>query len=107
MYQVVTIYDHPEDVEEFDKYFYDVHLPLAEKMPGVLRKTICRPAGSLKGGPPPYYLVAVLEFADEEALQTALTSNEGILAAADLEHFAGAGRFVMFGPASLEKPHGL
>ncbi len=98
MHQIITFYNHPQDRVAFDKYFEDVHLPMAKDMPGQLRKTICRPAADLQGNPPPYYLIVVIDFADEEAVDTALASEAGKLAAADLDNFAQAGRTTLIGP---------
>ena len=37
MARMVVIYRTPENVEAFDRHYFDIHVPLAKKLPG-LRK---------------------------------------------------------------------
>jgi uncharacterized protein (TIGR02118 family) len=66
-----------------------------EKIPGLLSFT-ARHCDSLDGSQPPYYLLAELSFASQEALAAGLASPEGHAAAADVPNFAdgGAAMFV-------------
>jgi uncharacterized protein (TIGR02118 family) len=91
MAKLVVLYKTPADPAAFDRYYFDTHVPLAKKIPGMLRYEIN--AGPVAGpaGASPYHLVAILEFASMDTLQQALGSPEGQAAAGDLPNFATGG----------------
>lgn len=97
MFQVIVLYNHPEDPVKFDEYYDEVHAPLAATIPGLQRYTVTRPGPGPDGAKPPYHLVAVLEYESEAAY--AAGSPEGQAARADLANFAMAGATVMAGSA--------
>jgi uncharacterized protein (TIGR02118 family) len=101
MYQLTVLYNQPEDAATFDKYYDDVHTPIAIKIPGLQRLTVTRPGPDPDGNLPAYHLVAALEFADEAAFGAALSSEEGHAAQADLANFAAAGATLLAGPAAV------
>lgn len=88
--RVSVCYGKPTDTAAFDDHYRNVHIPLANQVPGLLTYTYGK-VGSLNGAEPPYYAVAGLYFADREALQTGLTSPEMGAAAADVRNFASGG----------------
>lgn len=91
MFVLVVGYGHPEDPEDFDLHYRDVHAPLAQRIPG-LRLYTYRHCQSLDGTTsPPYYLLAELSFDDEQALRDALASAEAAAAVADVPSFASGG----------------
>jgi uncharacterized protein (TIGR02118 family) len=97
VFQVIVLYNHPEDPAKFDEYYDGVHAPLAATIPGLQRYTVTRPGPGPDGTRPPYYLVAVLEYESEAAYRA--DTAEGRAARADLANFAMAGATVMAGPA--------
>jgi uncharacterized protein (TIGR02118 family) len=97
LYQLTALYNHPADAEAFDKHYEEVHAPLAQKVPGLKRFTISRPAPDAEGNKPAFHLVAVLEFEDEAAFGAGMSGPEGAAAVADLENFAGAGVTMLTG----------
>jgi uncharacterized protein (TIGR02118 family) len=97
LYQLTALYNHPEDAEAFDKHYTTVHAPLGKKLPGVQRFTFSHPGPDQEGNPPAYYMIAVLEFADEAAFGSAISGPEGEAALADLPNFAGAGVTILTG----------
>ena len=52
MYQLTVLYNQPEDAATFDKYYDDVHTPIASKIPGLQRLTVNRPVSDPDGNPP-------------------------------------------------------
>ena len=88
MVKLVALYQHPDDLEAFDRHYREVHLPLARRMPGLRRVEVARVTGS-PGGSSPYYLMAEMYFDDDASLQAALQSAEGRAAGKDLMGFAG------------------
>lgn len=100
MYQLTALYAHPADAAAFDRYYTEVHAPIARRIPGLERFTISHPAPGPDGAEPAYHLVAVLEFADEAAFGAGMAAPEGQAAVADLPHFAGAGVTLLTGPST-------
>ncbi len=78
-----------DDPAAFDKHYFEVHSPLAKKMPGLVRCEIERVKGTPVPGTDTPYLAAHLYFKDMPALQAAMKSDEGKAAAKDLMGFAG------------------
>ncbi|GAA0925743.1 EthD family reductase [Pseudonocardia zijingensis] len=99
MFQVTVLYNHPEDPARFDEHYDGVHAPLAATIPGLQRYTVTRPGAGPDGSPPPYHLVAVMEYESEEAYQVGTGGPEGQATRADLANFASAGVTVVAGPA--------
>jgi uncharacterized protein (TIGR02118 family) len=97
VFQLIALYNQPEDVEAFDKHYDEVHAPLAAKFPGVQRIAINRPGPDQDGNKPAYHLIAVLDWADEAAFQAAAGSPEMEAAVADLPNFASAGVTILTG----------
>lgn len=97
MHVLTVCYGHPADPDAFDAYYAATHQPLAAKIPGLLSFT-ARQCASLDGSAPPYYLLAELGFASQEALAAGLASAEGQAAGADVANFAdgGATMFVAY-----------
>jgi uncharacterized protein (TIGR02118 family) len=101
VYQLTVLYNQPEDAATFDKYYDDVHTPIASKIPDLQRLTVSRPGPDPDGNPPTFHLVAVLEFTDEATFGAALSSAEGQAAAADLANFATTGVTMLAGPSAV------
>jgi len=71
----------------FDKYYNEIHIPLAKQLPGLVRYTISRNLAANA----PYYLIAELDWADMASAQAALRSPVGAACAADVAKFATTG----------------
>jgi uncharacterized protein (TIGR02118 family) len=96
MYRLTVLYGHPDDPAEFDRYYREVHLPLARKMKGLKGWTIGKCESAEEGEPPPYYMIVGL-YADTRAdLEAMLASPEGQAAVADVPKFATGGAEFMF-----------
>lgn len=96
MYRLTVLYGHPEDPAAFDRYYREVHLPLAAKMKGLKGWTIgkCEPAEP--GGKPDYYMIVGLYTESRAALEAMLSSAEGQAAVADVPNFATGGCTFLF-----------
>ncbi|HEY7261110.1 MAG TPA: EthD family reductase [Trebonia sp.] len=86
MVRLTVLYNRPEDTAAFDKHYNEIHIPLAKKLPGLVRYTVSRNLRSEE-----YYLVAELDWEDMAALRTAMGSPAGAEATADVAKFATAG----------------
>jgi uncharacterized protein (TIGR02118 family) len=92
--KLTVVYGTPDDAAEFERHYFDVHMPLAQKLPGLQRTEIAKVTGGPGGSPSPYHLVAELHFADTDALNAALGSDEGRATGADFAAIAPKGSFM-------------
>jgi uncharacterized protein (TIGR02118 family) len=91
MARLVVMYKTPRDASAFDKHYFDTHVPIAKKIPGLRKYEVSRGAVATPAGPSSCHLVAILYFDDVAAIQAAFGSTEGKAAVADLQNFATAG----------------
>jgi uncharacterized protein (TIGR02118 family) len=91
MASLVVMYKTPTDPRAFDSYYSETHIPIAQRVPGLLKYEISKGPVMTPGGPSAYQLVATLRFYDMAALQHALASSEGHAAVADVPNFATGG----------------
>ncbi len=87
---MLVLYNHPADPAAFDSYYYNTHIPLAERIPGLRSYSVSTaPPRVLAGNG--FHLIAELTFDSMDDLNGALASPEGQATAADLANFAQAG----------------
>jgi uncharacterized protein (TIGR02118 family) len=87
MVKLVALYKKPTEVEDFDKHFDEVHLPLIRKFPGLRRLEVTRITGA-PIGETKFHAMAEMYFDTHEAVDAALASQEGKAVARDLLSFA-------------------
>jgi uncharacterized protein (TIGR02118 family) len=88
---IVVLYKTPTDAAAFDKYYFETHIPLAKKLPGLRKYTVTKGTVATPAGPAPYRLIATLSFDSLADIQAAFKSSEGKATAADLPKFASGG----------------
>jgi uncharacterized protein (TIGR02118 family) len=91
MASLVVMYKTPTDAEAFDRYYFDKHIPVAKKLPGLRKYEVSQGPVVTPAGPSGYHLVATLQFDNLSAIQSAFASAEGQAAAADVQKFATGG----------------
>ena len=91
MTRLLVLYGHPEDPEAFDRYYNQIHVPLAKRMKGLKKWTIGKVQGTPDGKPSDYYYVADLYAGSREELDAILESPEGQAAVEDVPKFASGG----------------
>ncbi len=101
MAKLYALYQQPVDAAAFDKYYYDTHVPLAKKIPGLRSYEVTHGDVMGMGGKHVVYLVATLSFDSLAAIGAAMASPEGQATAADLANFASAGVDVMMGDTRI------
>ncbi|CAN5564882.1 EthD family reductase [soil metagenome] len=85
MVKLIALYKTPADKEGFDEKYFKEHVPLVEKMPGLVKTEIAK----LKGlGESKYYMQAEMYFNDMDSLNEAMASPEGKASARQLMTFA-------------------
>jgi len=95
MAQLLALYHQPADPAAFDRYYFETHIPIAKKVPGLKSYVVNNgPVNAIAGNTAPY-LIAELSFDSMADLQSALSSAEGQAAAGDLSNFAQAGVTLM------------
>lgn len=92
--KLVALYKQPADTAAFDDAYFNTHMPLISKVPGLLRTVITRFNRTLMGEG--YYLMAEMYFADSSALRAGMKSPEMVAAGENLNSFAGGLVTMMF-----------
>ena len=91
MTRLLVLYGQPEDPAAFDRYYNEVHVPLAKKMQGLKKWTIGRVQGTPDGEPSDYYYIADLYADSREQLEAIFATPEGKAAVEDVPEFASGG----------------
>ena len=91
MATLVALYNKPANAADFDKHYFDTHVPLAKKIPGLRKYEVSKGTVATPGGPSDYHLVALLSFDSLADIGAAFASPEGKATAGDLANFAQAG----------------
>jgi uncharacterized protein (TIGR02118 family) len=89
--KLVVLYTNPDDTDAFDQHYFDVHMPLVRKVPGLQRAETGRFVAAADSGELTYYRSAELYFADQQALGAGFASAEGKATAADYQQIAPPG----------------
>ncbi len=73
VFKVVLIYNLKEGInpEEFERWFYQVHIPDVKRYPGIRKIVANKVIGTPDGSPPGYYRTAELHFDDRKAFEEA------------------------------------
>jgi uncharacterized protein (TIGR02118 family) len=96
MVKAIVLYGPPEDADAFERYYGDTHTALIMAIPGLQRFEAGRGIATPEGRKRPYQRIAELTFADVEALQAGLGSEEGQAALNDIPNFATGGVTTFF-----------
>jgi len=91
MARLLAMYKTPHNASAFDKYYFEKHVPIAKKIPGLRKYEVSQGAVATPAGASDYHLVAILHFDSIAAIQAAFGSPGGQAAVADLQNFATGG----------------
>jgi uncharacterized protein (TIGR02118 family) len=86
MTEIIALYKMPNDPEHFEKYYREVHGPMAGKLPG-LRGYKYGPARALDGGPGEFFWYWCGTFDSRQAALDAIASPEGQAGTADVRNY--------------------
>lgn len=92
--KLVAIYKQPSDTAAFDDKYFNTHVPLVRKVPGLKKILITRFTRTIAGDG--FYLMAEMFFDDEAALKTAMKSPEMAAAGENLNAFAAGLATMMY-----------
>jgi len=87
MIKLIALYRTPSDAVEFDKHYFEVHIPLVRKFPGLRKVEVTRVTGA-PIGEAKYHLMAEMYFDSKDAMDAALGSAEGKAVTRDIMSFA-------------------
>jgi uncharacterized protein (TIGR02118 family) len=87
MVKLIALYKKPDNVEEFEKHYYDVHMPLVSKIPGLIKSEVAKLNG-LPGQDVQYYMLTEMYFENMDKLNEGMASPEGKAAGRNLMGFA-------------------
>jgi uncharacterized protein (TIGR02118 family) len=89
--ELVVMYKTPKDAAAFHKHYFEKHVPIAKKLPGLRKFKTSQGPVVTPMGPSAFHLIATLTFDSLPAIQAAFASAEGKAAAADVQAFASGG----------------
>ena len=89
--KLTVLYGQPTNPAAFEKYYAEVHLPLADKMTGFTRFELCKGLPGPDGAKPAFYRTAEFWFESAAALQACFATPEAQATTADLANFATGG----------------
>ena len=102
MFKFVTIYRRVDDEPALESFFSSTHLPLAERLPGLLKSEVSRVNGK-PGGESRFHLMYELYFDSSESFFQALGSESGNSLMAALKEWSDAGLITWFYCDSFEE----
>lgn len=104
MHKMMVLYGHPTDPAHFEKYYREVHLPLASKLPGLRSSKVAFNPASF-GPPSPFFCIWEGEFDDKAAMNAAMGSPLGREVGADTKNYAtGTVQILHFSSENTELP---
>lgn len=95
--KLIALYKQPEDVKAFEKRYFEGHVPLVEKVPGLKKVSITRFKKTLAGDG--FYMMAEMDFGDRDTFNAAMQSKEMGATGKDINEFAGHLMTLMIGQA--------
>jgi len=88
MAKMTVIYKTPEDIAFFEQHYFDIHIPLAKQLPGLVKYEI-NDGPILSPTANTAYRIANLYFESYQAMMDAFQSEIGKKCAADRKILAG------------------
>ena len=96
MKKLIALYKAPADAEAFMRHYRETHLPLVQRVPGLVKTELTLIERTLMGEPG-NYLLAEMYYADEDSFRAAMKSPENAATGADLANFAAGLVTIMTG----------
>lgn len=107
MIRLTVLYGHPTDPDEFDRYYHDVHIPLAREMKGLAGWTIGKCESVESAEQPPYYLIVGLYAKSRAEMESILQTPAGQACIADVANFATGGATFVYNEEDVLIPYSL
>jgi uncharacterized protein (TIGR02118 family) len=88
MVKMTAIYKIPKDVDSFEKHYFEIHIPLAKQLPGLIKYEINDGQIMSTTGHTEIHRIANLYFTSMEEMMKAFQSDIGQKCAADRKKLA-------------------
>lgn len=87
MIKSVILWNLPEDMtsEEFERRYFEEHVPLMQRRPGVCKYVTTKFLPNADGSPPKFYRMAEVYYPDLESMQKARSSKVATIARQQLK----------------------
>lgn len=85
---MIAIYKTPKDIQAFDKHYFEVHIPLAKRLLGLIKYDVGKSPIISTTGHLDTYCIGTLHFDSLDAIKTAFASPQGQACAADRKNLA-------------------
>ena len=85
--KLIALYNTPPDPEAFERAYFETHVPLLKKVPGLTVIDVERATRTIMGDED-LYMLAVMQFTSDAALKEAMKSAEMAAAGKNLNEFA-------------------
>jgi uncharacterized protein (TIGR02118 family) len=93
--KLTALYKQPLETAAFDDAYFNTHLPLLNKVPGLQKTVITRFSRTLMGEG--FYMMAEMYFSDSSTLRSAMKSPEMAAAGENLNSFSDGLVILMYG----------
>ncbi len=87
MVKLIALYKKPDGIEAFEKHYFEIHVPLVNKIPNLI-KTEFTKLNSFTGQDTKFYMMAEMYFENIDKLNEGMASPEGKTSGRDLMGFA-------------------
>jgi uncharacterized protein (TIGR02118 family) len=89
--KVTVLYGHPKSPEDFEKYYFETHMPLVLAAKGSKRTETSKCPPAPDGSPTPYYRIFEIWFNDQSDMTAITATPEWKKVVADVPNFATGG----------------
>lgn len=96
MAKVLALYKTPGNPAEFNRYYFERHVPLAKQLPDLKSYAVSQGPVMGMAGQSDIHFAAIIEFDSLADIEAALSSEAGKRIAEDLGNFASAGVELLF-----------
>lgn len=87
MIKLVAMYKTPADIEMFEKHYFEKHMPIVDKIPGLIKSEVSK-LKILPGTDSDYYMMTEMYYEDMDSFNAAMATPEGKASARDIVNFA-------------------
>lgn len=104
MFKAMMLFPVFEAIDEFDAYYFANHVPLARKLPGLVKIEVTTFGPGIEGEDPTYHMMTEIYFRDEQAWRDAMATPVGQELTADAGNFPAGTIFggLFLGQVSFE-----
>ena len=88
MAKMLVIYQRPDDVPAFERHYYETHIPMAKRLPGLRSYEVSFGPIMSPASPSDAWLIGTLHFDSLAAILEAFASDVGAECAADRRNYA-------------------